>query len=269
MNTNFEGIIWLTGHFGIVIREQVEEFIYRNKYSHISANRTLSKLEQQGILKRIDRGKRKTDGYKLTVKGIKYFRSIYGYEPKNYNSGDKLNHSISILNFYGHMIRDMMIKKKIENDYNIIEEKNKLIFSVQKQIKYPIADKIKIIEPDAFGIYKYKDNRARIFYLEIENSERNPSYVSKKTLDNYESYFQSGYWKREKWQMKDRKIFPFILVVAYSEHKAKELIKHFNKKIKIRELYNNYYFCDYKTLKEKGISGNIWYNLKQEKVSLF
>jgi hypothetical protein len=269
MNTNFKGIIWIAGHFGIIIREQVEEFVYRNKYSQVSANRTLAKLEMQNLLKRIDRGKRKTDGYKLTNNGIKYFKKEFGYEPKNYNSGDKLNHSISILNFYGHIIRDMVLKKKIQNDYNIIEEKNKLVFSVQRQLKYTLGDDIKIIEPDAFGMYKYKDKKARVFWLEIENSDRKAQYVAKKTLDNYENYYKSGYWKREKWQMKDKKVFPYILIVAYSEYKAKELIEHFKKKIKIEELKHNYYFSDYKSLKEKGISEDIWYNINKQKVSIF
>lgn len=269
MNENFEGIIWLSGHFGIVIREQVEELIYRNKYSFISANRTLSKLENIGLLKRVDRGKRKTDGYKLTNEGIKYFKSRYNYDPKIYNSGDKLSHSISILNFYVHIINDMKKKGLIQFDYNIIEERRKLVFQVQKQLKFPEKEKVSVIEPDAFLIYKYKLNRARVCYLEIENSERNASYVANKTLKNYERYFLSGQWTKQSWQPKDNKIFPYILIIAYSDYKAKELIKNFKAKIKLENLKHNYYFSDYKTLKEYGISGKVWKNMDGERISIF
>lgn len=269
MNQNFEGIIFLAGHFGIVIREQVEELIYRNKYSQVSANRTLSKLVSEGYLKRVDRGKRKTDGYKLTTQGIKYFKKNYGYEPKNYNSGDKLSHSIQILNFYAHIFNDMIKKGLIEREYNIIEEKRKIVFQVQKQLKFVEKDKIAIVEPDAFSIYRYKKDRAKVFFLEIENSERNPSYVAQKTLNNYERYYLSGQWTKEPWQRKDGKIFPYILIIAYSDYKAKELIKHFNKKLKLEQIKGNYYFTDYKTLKENGIGGSNWYNINNEKVSLF
>lgn len=270
MNQNFDGIIWLCGHFGIVIREQVEELIYRNKYSFISANRTLSKLETSlKLLKRIDRGKRKTDGYKLTNDGIKYFKQKFNYEPKNYNSGDKLSHSISILNFYVHIIDDMKIKGLIHNDYNIIEEKRKIVFQVQKQLKFVVKEDINIIEPDAFLIYRFKNNRARVCYLEIENSERKVTYVAQKTLKNYERYFLSGQWMNESWQPKDNKIFPYILIVAYSDFKTKQLIKEFKKKIKVEKIQNNYCFSDYKTLKEHGISGEVWKNIKGESVSIF
>lgn len=270
MNDNFDSIIWLAGHFGIVIREQVEELVYRNKFSHISANRTLSKLDtSMKLLKRIDRGKRKTNGYKLSHEGVKYFRSKFGYEPKFYNSGDKLSHSIQILNFYVHIINDMMKKSLIKDDYNIIEEKRKIVFNVQKQLEFNDKDKVAVIEPDAFSIYRYRNDRARVFWLEIENSERKANYVAQKTLNNYERYFLSGQWTKESWQRKDGKIFPYILIVAYSEFKAKELIRHFKKKIKIEQLKDNYYFSDYRTLKENGISGEVWYNMDNKKVSLF
>jgi DNA-binding PadR family transcriptional regulator len=267
MNSNFDGIIWLSGHFGIVIREQVEALIYRNKYSFISANRTLAKLEATGLLKRVDRGKRKTDGYKLTNEGIKYFKQNFNYEPKNYNSGDKLSHSISILNFYVHIINDMKRKCFIQSDYNIIEERRKLVFQVQKQLKFVEKENVSIIEPDAFCIYKYKSDR--VFYLEIENSERNATYVANKTLKNYERYYLSGQWMKEPWQPKDNKIYPYILIVAYSEFKVKQLIKEFKKKIKVEKLKYNYYFSDYKTLKENGISGKVWKNINGELVLIF
>jgi hypothetical protein len=267
MNNNFDGIIWLAGHFGIVIREHVEELIYRNKYSFISANRTLAKLESIGLLKRIDRGKRMTDGYKLTNEGIKYFKRHFGYEPKNYNSGDKLSHSIYILNFYVHIITDMRIKGLIQDDYNIIEERRKIVYRVQKQLKFAEKDNISIIEPDAFSIYKYKPGKARVFWLEIENSDRRANYVASKTLNNYEKYFLSGQWKKESWQPKDNKIFPYVLIVSYSEYKTKQLIKEFKKKQKIPSI--PYFFSDYKTLKDKGISGEVWYNIEGQRISIF
>jgi hypothetical protein len=270
MNPNFDGIVWLAGHFGIVIREQVEELIYRNKYSFISANRTLSKLEKElRLLKRVDRGKRKTDGYKLTNDGAKYFRRHFGYEPKMYNSGDKLNHSINILNFYVHIINDMKIKGLIQNEYNIIEEKRKIVYRVQKQLKFvDKKDNIKIVEPDAFLIYyRFQGNRARICWVEIENSERKAVYVAKKTLDNYENYFLSGEWKKESWQPKAVKVFPYILIVAYSDFKARELIKEFKKRQKIEHI--QYFFSDYRTLKENGISGEVWKNINGQKISIF
>lgn len=272
MNQNFDSIVWIAGHFGIVIREQVEELVYRNKYSFISANRTLSKLETSlKLLKRIDRGKRKTDGYKLTNDGAKYFKRTFGYEPKMYNSGDKLSHSINILNFYVHIINDMKIKGLIQDDYNIIEEKRKIVFRVQNQLKFVEKDKIAAIEPDAFMIYRHNKNSniAKVCWLEIENSERRAAFVAQKTLKNYERYYLSGQWMKESWQPKDNKIFPNILVVAYSEFKTKQLIKEFKRKIKVEKIQNNYYFSDYKTLKDNGISGEVWFNINGEKVSLF
>lgn len=268
MNQNFDGIVWLAGHFGIVIREHVESLIYRNKYSYISANRTLAKLErEEKLLKRVDRGKRKTDGYKLTHEGIKYFKKQFGYEPKNYNSGDKLSHSINILSFYVHIINDMREKGLINHDYNIIEEKRKIVFRVQKQLKFVVKDNINVIEPDAFGIYRFKENRARVFWLEIENSERNVSYVARKTLNNYERYYLSGQWMKETWQPKSSKVFPYILIVSYSEFKTKQLIKEFKKKLKVEAIH--YFFSDYKTLKENGISGEVWQTIEGKTANLF
>lgn len=267
MNKNFETIIFLAGKFGIVIREHIQELVYTNKYSAISANRTLTKLVDGGYLKRIDRGKRKSDGYKLAKEGIKYYKKNFGKEPKNYNSGDKLQHSIQILSFYINMIDDLKIKYNIE-EIEITEEK-RVFFQSEKQLKYNDKDKVASLIPDAFSIYRYKPDRARVFYLEIENSNRNPAFVAKKTLDNYEKYYISKQWTKESWQRKDKKIFPYILIVSYSEYKSKELIRNFKKKIKVDKLENNYYFTDYKTIKENGISGDIWRNINNELVSLF
>jgi hypothetical protein len=267
MNKNFDSIIFLAGKFGIVIREHVEQLIYTNKYSHISANRTLSKLVDSGILKRVDRGKRKTDGYKLTNQGIKYYKKNFNSEPKNYNSGDKLQHSIQIVNFYIHIINDIKKRYNIE-EINLLEEK-RLIMLPEKQLKFVNKDKIETIIPDSFIMYKYKSDRARVVYLEIENSERKAPYVAQKTLNNYERYYLSSQWKKERWQKKNAEIFPYILIVAYSEYKAKEIIKHFKNKIKLEQLRYNYYFSDYKILKEKGISGEVWKNIDGKLVSLF
>jgi hypothetical protein len=163
----------------------------------------------------------------------------------------------------------MKRKSLIQDDYNIIEEKRKIVFRVQKQLKFVEKDKVSIIEPDAFSIYKYKENRARVFWLEIENSERRSAFVAQKTLNNYERYYLSGQWKKESWQPKNNEIFPYILIVAYSDFKAKELIKEFKRKIKIEKIQSNYYFSSYPILKANGISGETWYNIKGEKVSLF
>lgn len=258
MNDNFKKVIWVAGHFGIIIREHAERLIYNNKYSSISANRTFAKLELMGYLKRIDRGKRKTDGYKLTPTGIKEFRRIYGYDPKVFNSGDKLNHAIQIVNFYCHIKDDM--KKRY-----IIEESRLQSFKVQKSLDFVKEGKKKTVIPDAFGIYKYGEKKGIAFYLEIENSERRANYVAKKTIENYEDYYLSAQWKSEEWQPKERKIFPPVLIVAYSDYKAKEFIRHFQKK---RGINLNYYFTDYNSLKEKGISEPIWYNINNERISI-
>lgn len=266
MNQNFMSIIYLAGKFGIVIREHIESLVYTNKYSFISANRTLAKLEREfKLLKRIDRGKRKTDGYKLTNEGIKLYKKHFNEEPKNYNSGDKLQHSIQIVNFYIHIINDIKKKYNIE-EINFMEEK-RLLFKSERQLKFVNKDKIEIIIPDAFCMYKYSGNKVKVFYLEIENSERKSSYVASKTLNNYERYYLSAQWKKERWQIKNHEIFPQILIVSYSDFKCNQLIKEFKKKIKMENL--NYLFSDYKTLKEQGISGEVWKNIKGEKVSLF
>lgn len=267
MNQNFMSIIYLAGKFGVIIREHAEHLIYTNKYSYISANRTFAKLVDNGLLKRIDRGKRKTDGYKLTNDGMKLYKYHFGEESKNYNSGDKLQHSIQIANFYGHIIDDIKNKYNIE-EINLMKEK-RLIFRPEKQIKFELKDNIEIIIPDAFLMYKYKSDRYKVCYLEIENSERKSSYVASKTLKNYERYYLSVQWKKEKWQIKGKEIFPYVLIVAYSDYKAKELIKEFKKKIKVEKIQNHYMFSDYKTLKEQGISGEVWKNINGDKITLF
>lgn len=252
MNDRFNGIIFLAGKFGIVIREHVQTLVYTNKYSEISANRTLSKLEREhGYLKRIDRGKRKTDGYVLSYKGIKYFRELFGEEPKVFSSGDKLSHSIHILNFYCHIINDMIQRKIINEDINIIEDSNKIMFDVHKHVKCNDKD----IIMDGFGIYRYKNPGGIVFILEIENSNRTSSLIANKTIKNYEGYFFSKEWQKEPWQNKDRLIFPPVLIVTYSDKKVNELIKWFNKKSKVNI---KYYFTSYKKLEEQGISGEIW-----------
>lgn len=265
LNKNFKSIIYLAGKFGIIIREHVESLIYTNKYSYISANRTLAKLVDSGYLKRIDRGKRKTDGYKLTNEGIKIYKKFFG-EAKNYNSGDKLQHSIQIVNFYIHMINDLKIRYNIE-EINLMEER-RLLFNSERRIRFNLKDKNEIIVPDAFFIYKYDSTRARVAFLEIENSERSPVYIAQKTLKNYEGYYSSGQWHKEKWQVKGRETFPYILIVTYSPYKTYQTIKQFEKKMKIKHLQNSYLFSDYKSLKENGISGTIWKNIKGQEVSL-
>lgn len=261
MNKNFENIIWFCGHFGVMIREHAEKLIYRGKYGYISANRTLSKLEKEyGYLKRIDRGKRKTDGYKLTNKGVSYFKKHFGYEPKVFNSGDKLMHSIQIANFYTYLWQDYNNRYDKKN-HIIIEEIN---FKVQKPLQFKFENKEKVIIPDAFCIYRYLNNRGIAFFLEIENSNRNSANIANKTIKNYEGYFISEKWKYEKWQPKNKKIFPLVLIVTYSDWKMRELIRHFNKK---RQIKINYLFKDYKSLKEEGISG-YWTNLNNEKIKL-
>lgn len=265
-NDNFKSIIWLAGYFGIVIREHVEQLVYRNKYSHISSNRTLSKLEKEyRFLKRIDRGKRKSNGFKLTHDGVKEYRRLFGEEPKIYNSGDKLSHAIQVLNFYVHIINDMRYRGLLKDDYIIIEEKEKILYDVQKKLKFMQKDKEKIVIPDSFIIYRYMENRGIVGFLEIENSDRKAHYVASKTINNYEGYYLSGKWKKEPWQPKNTKIFPPVLVVCYSEYKVKEFIRQFSKKRKIDLAY---YFTDYKSLKSEGLSGNIWFNITGERFSL-
>jgi hypothetical protein len=194
MNKNFMSVIYLAGKFGIIAREHAEKLIYRGKYGFISANRSFAKLVDTGYLKRIDRGKRKADAYKLTNEGIKLYKREFGEEPKNYNSGDKLQHSIQIVNFYIHIINDIKNKYNIE-EINLMEEK-RLLFKSERQLKFINKDKIEYIVPDAFCMYKYQGNKVKVFYLEIENSERNPAYVANKTLKNYERYFLSGQWMK-------------------------------------------------------------------------
>lgn len=266
MNPNFESIIFICGHFGACIRENIEALVYRNKYSHISANRTLAKLEADGLLKRMDRGKYKTNAYKLTPKGVKLFVNMYGYEPKQYSSSDKLMHSIQILNLYTHLIRDSVNKGLIKDDYNIIEERYKLPFVVQKTIKFIKEGKEKEIIPDALVKYKFEENKSRIFFVEIENSNRKTPWVANKTLGNYESFYITGAWKSAQWNTgKEVKLYPPVVVIAYSEFKAKELQREFNKKKKTD--FIKYYFTDYMSLKNNNFSDKIFYNINGEKCS--
>lgn len=155
----------------------------------------------------------------------------------------------------------------IEDESNIIEESRKIHFNVQKELKYMEKNKDVSFIPDAFSIYRANDNKWKVFYLEIENSDRRSPFIAQKTLKNYEGYFLSGKWKKEKWQNPDRKVFPYIIIISYSDYKTKELIKQFNRKIKIPQLERFYLFSDYKTLNEQGISGEVWSKLNGKKVS--
>lgn len=266
MNNNFKSIIFLAGHFGVVIREHIEQLVYRNKYGKISANVTLSKLEKQyNMLKRIDRGKRKSDAYRLTNEGIKYFRHLFGYEPKVFNSGDKLSHSIHILNFYCTLIKDMLQRRILNDKINIIEDSRKIRFDVHKYVRFMGNKTEKEIIMDSFVMYRYSEKRGIVFHLEIENSDRRSSLIAQKTVENYEEYFKSKIWEMEYWQPKNTKIFPPILIVTYSEHKMEELIRWIRKKMSI-EL--RYYFITYKLLQEKGISGEVWKDINNNKIRL-
>jgi hypothetical protein len=258
MHNNFKKIIYLAGHFGIIIREHAEKLVYTGTYGHISANNTFAKLEREyGLLKRIDRGKRKTDGYRLTNDGVKQFKSLFGYEPKVYSSGDKLSHSIQILNFYSEVYNDA-VKRDLISDHNIIEEKRIIHFNVQREISFYHKGKEQVMIPDGFCIYRYAQTKGTVFYLEIENSDQKASLVANKTVSNYEGYFLSGKWKTESWQPKEIKLFPPILIVTYSEFKQKEFIRWFNTKVSgdIK-----YYFTNYNELQKNGFSGNIWQTL--------
>lgn len=265
MHNNFKKILYLTGHFGIIIREHAEKLVYTGAYGHISANTTFAKMEREyGLLKRIDRGKRKTDGYRLTYDGIKQFKSIFGYEPKVYSSGDKLDHNIQILNFYSEIYNDALKRDLIsESLYN--EEKKIISFDVQREIQFNDNNKDRTIIPDSFCIYRFSKNRGIVFYLEIENSDQKSSLVAIKKINNYESYYDSGKWKLEKWQPAAIKIFPPVLVITYSEWKMKELIKWFKRKSVINI---KYYFTTYQSLQENGFSNNYWIDINNNAIKL-
>jgi hypothetical protein len=258
MHNNFKKIIYLAGHFGIIIREHAEQLVYTGSYGHISANTTFAKLEREyGLLKRIDRGKRKTDGYKLTHDGVKQFRSLFGYEPKFFSSGDKLSHSIQILNFYSEIHRNA-IKRGLISDDNIIEEKRIINFYVQREIDFNHKGKDRRIIPDGFCLYRHSKDRGIVFYLEIENSDQKSSLVANKTVDNYESYYNSGKWRMDKWQPSAIKIFPPVLIVTFSDWKLKEFVRFFKKNA---TLDIQYYFTTYSKLQEQGFEGEIWERL--------
>ncbi len=263
MHSNFVSILFLTGKFGAIKRETVESLVYTNKYSSVSANRTLAKMTNEyRLLKRLDRGKRKTDGYCLTHNGIKEYRRLFGLEPKVFSSLDKLSHSLKIGDFYCQLVSDMINRNLI--DRYIIEEK-KLTLIPHRQIDFMYKNKEKSVVSDAFCIYRYTDKKGIVFNLEIENSDRKSATIAKKTLDNYEGYFISEKWKDEKWQPKNTKIFPPTLIVAYSDFKAKEIMRWIRNKKKI-DL--SYYFTDYYSLEKHGFSAPIWYNIEGDKISI-
>jgi hypothetical protein len=269
-HSNFQSIIYLAGFFGIVIREQIQSLVYHGRYNNVSANLTLSKLEKQhGLLKRIDRGKRKTDGYKLTEAGIKCYRELFGAEPKNYSSGDKLSHSIQIGNFYCYLMDDMLHRGIIQNEIDIMKDHKLIKFDVQKQIKFMGDKDIVDFIPDAFVFYRYdiQNRKAMPFFLEIENSDRRANSIAVKTIKNYEGYFISRLWEKERWQpAQGRKFFPRILIVTYSEHKMIELIRWFKKKARLNLPY---IFANYQDLKEHGISGEVWHDIEFNKLRIF
>jgi hypothetical protein len=265
MHDNFKRLIWLSGHFGIVVREHAEQLVYRGDYGRISANNTFAKLEREyNIFKRVDRGKKKTDGYKLTNLGVRKFRSLFGYEPKVYNSGDKLSHAIKILDFYIFILQDAF-KRGLIQDIYINEENNIVDFYVHRQIDMFYKGRDQSLISDGFGIYKYSENKGFVFCLEIENSDRTSSYIAKKLINNYEGYYHSRKWFNEDWQRKNIKAFPPVLVVVFSEWKMKELIRYFITNMSINI---HYYFTTYSLLSENGISEQIWKNVDGEYIKI-
>lgn len=262
MHDNFKRILWICGHFGVIIREHAEALVYTGAYGRISANNTFAKLEREyGYLKRLDRGKRKSDAYRLTQAGVGEFRRLFGYEPKVFVSLDKIMHSVQVVNFYTELFRDSK-SRQILDQISINEDKNIINFNVQRGLSFVHKNKDVEVIPDGFCIYKYEPKRAVAFFLEIENSNRKSSAIATKTITNYEGYYLSNKWRSEPWQPQNTKIFPMILMVVYSEWKMRELIRHFKAK---KSINLKYYFTYYKLIEDKGFSSDIWYNIEGEK----
>lgn len=64
------------------------------------------------------------------------------------------------------------------------------------------------VRPDIFTFFK-----GAFFFIEVQNSHYTQKAMQKK-IDLYEEFYLSNEWKRFKWQPKDKKIFPQILLFS-------------------------------------------------------
>lgn len=67
-------------------------------------------------------------------------------------------------------------------------------------------------EPDVFTIWK-----GAPWFVEIQRTQYSEKMMTEK-INRYEKYFVSGEWEREKWQPKDKKIFPYIWIIGIAEY---------------------------------------------------
>lgn len=69
------------------------------------------------------------------------------------------------------------------------------------------------VEPDMFMVWNQTP-----FFVEVENSVHTNKQMNKK-MERYVDYFYSDKWKELSWQLKEKKFFPYVVIVADQTHK--------------------------------------------------
>lgn len=71
------------------------------------------------------------------------------------------------------------------------------------------------MEPDVFMIWKGSP-----FFVEIQRNVYSEKLMKEK-IDRYEAYYFSEEWKNEEWQPKERKVFPYLIIISDSRYSIK------------------------------------------------
>ncbi|WP_371017368.1 replication-relaxation family protein [Pseudalkalibacillus sp. JSM 102089] len=77
------------------------------------------------------------------------------------------------------------------------------------------------MEPDVF--MNWNDSP---FFVEIQRTLYSEKVMNEK-INRYENYYRSGLWKEESWQPKDKKVFPFIILISDTRYSIDSNLKVF------------------------------------------
>lgn len=102
----------------------------------------------------------------------------------------KINHYLAIVDFY---------KQSLKHD-------------IPRQFKVEPKYGKEYMEPDIFMIWQ-----GAAFFVEIQRSIYSEK-VMKDKLDRYEKYLYAEEWKKESWQPRDKKIFPYIWIITETRY---------------------------------------------------
>ena len=72
------------------------------------------------------------------------------------------------------------------------------------------------VEPDIFMLWK-----GAAFFVEIQRSIYSSKVFDAK-MERYEKFYHEEEWKNKPWQMKDKKIFPYVWIITDKKYKVGE-----------------------------------------------